>query len=199
VHLFYREKKPVKLATLISVVSTELAESGINFSPSIAGMWRILKGMGFRHSVIKKNPIMYERSDIVKWRHNYLRLNCLFGKIIKCFIRSIEKYREDGFLLVYTDETWVFSGLQLQVKIIENCLLGMTHRYDWLDPLVEDNPMQARKSFRTVGPTPTQSRGKRAIVVGAICQDGIIQESMEIIISGKSTGLIFGGQKAISF
>jgi hypothetical protein len=69
--------------------------------------------------------------------------------------------------------------------------LGMTHRYDWLDPLVEDNPMQARRRFRTVGPTPAQSRGKRAIVLGAICQDGIVQESMEIIISGKSTGQNF--------
>jgi hypothetical protein len=64
----------VKLATLISIVSSELAESEIEFTPSIAGMWRILKGMGFRHSVIKKNPIIYERSDIVRWRHDYLRL-----------------------------------------------------------------------------------------------------------------------------
>lgn len=65
----------------------------------------------------------------------------------------------------------------------------MSHKYDWIDPLVEENPFFARKEFRTVGPTPAPSRGKRAIVIGAICQDGIIPNSMEIIISGKSNGL----------
>jgi hypothetical protein len=67
----------------------------------------------------------------------------------------------------------------------------MTHKYDWLDPMVEGNPFLARKNFRTVGPKPTQNRGKRAIVLGAICQDGIIPDSMDIYISGKSTGLKF--------
>lgn len=73
IHMHYREHKPVKLANLIAIVSSELKDSGIDFAPSCAGMWRILKGMGFRHSIIKKNPVIYERPDITKWRHDYLR------------------------------------------------------------------------------------------------------------------------------
>jgi hypothetical protein len=96
------------------------------------------------------------------------------GKYLVRKNRTIQQCRNEGYLLVYMDETWVYSG--------------MTHKRDWLDPIVEDNPSAARRFFRTVGPTPAQSRGKRAIVIGSICQDGIIQESMEILISGKTTG-----------
>lgn len=88
-------------------------------------------------------------------------------------LSAISDFRAKNALLVYTDETWEFAG--------------MSHSYDWLDPQIEENPFLARKRFRTTGPTPGQGRGKRAIVIGAISIEGVVRESFEVLISGKST------------
>lgn len=40
--------------------------------------------------------MLFEKPEIVQWRHDYLR--------------KISRYRDNGALLIYIDETWVFEG-----------------------------------------------------------------------------------------
>jgi hypothetical protein len=78
IHSLYRQEKPVKLANLIEELNHELAYDDIPFSPSLSQMRLILKGLGFRYEVVKGNPQIYEREDLKKLRHEYLRLEiCL--------------------------------------------------------------------------------------------------------------------------
>ena len=49
-------------------------------------------------------------------------------------------------------------------------------------PLLTSNPEKAYRLYRSAGPVPCSTRGKRAIVVGAISSDGVIIESFEFLI-----------------
>ena len=56
--------------------------------------WRVLKSIGFHYVQTKGNTqIMMERTDIVAWRHR--------------FLRRIREIRRGGRPIVYLDETWI--------------------------------------------------------------------------------------------
>jgi hypothetical protein len=63
----------------------------------------------------------------------------------------------------------------------------MGHTHDWIDTHIEENPVASFRKNRTVGPKQPTSRGKRAIVLGAVSFDGIILESCKTFVSGKNT------------
>jgi hypothetical protein len=92
-------------------------------------------------------PIVFEREDLIKWRKRYLRL--------------LDEYRCKGYRIVYTDETWVFAG--------------MTQRYDWIDMQAMNSPYEAKDNGYTTGPRTPVSRGKRAIVVHCVSEDGLVE------------------------
>lgn len=65
--------------------------------------------------------------------------------------------RQAGSLIIYQDETWIFSG--------------MSHRRDWIDKSLEKNPIVSYREYRTIGPTIPKEKGKRSIVIGASCEE----------------------------
>uniref|UniRef100_A0A914VC48 Tc1-like transposase DDE domain-containing protein n=1 Tax=Plectus sambesii TaxID=2011161 RepID=A0A914VC48_9BILA len=58
------------------------------------------------------------------------------------------------------DETWVFAG--------------MSHGYDWVDKEALRNPYEAMKNGLTTGLKTPVSRGKRAIVIHCVAEDGLV-------------------------
>lgn len=52
----------------------------------------------------------------------------------------------------------------------------------WIDPIISKNPERAYKKFRTSGPIPSTTKGKRAIVIGAISSDGLVRSSFEFLL-----------------
>ena len=52
----------------------------------------------------------------------------------------------------------------------------------WMHPLLTTNPEKAYRLCRSAGPVPCSTRGKRAVVVGAISSDGVITELFEFLI-----------------
>uniref|UniRef100_A0A914WA34 Tc1-like transposase DDE domain-containing protein n=1 Tax=Plectus sambesii TaxID=2011161 RepID=A0A914WA34_9BILA len=101
---------------------------------------------------------VFERQDLTDWRKRYLR--------------ELHVYRQRGYRVVYLDETWVFAG--------------MSQRYDWVDMDVLNNPYKAQENGLTLGPKTPVGRGKRAIVVHCIADDGLI-DGAEFIFASNST------------
>ena len=60
-------------------------------------LFRLLKEMGFRHTLRDDKLYFYERRDIMEQRHNYLK------KIRQC--------RREDRPIVYLDETWANSHM----------------------------------------------------------------------------------------
>ena len=64
---------------------------------------------------------------------------------------------------------------------IQKCSIVMKTSKTWMRPLLTSNPERAYRLYRSAGPVPCSTRGKRAIVVGAISSDGGIIESFEFL------------------
>ncbi|CAJ0589274.1 unnamed protein product [Cylicocyclus nassatus] len=140
----------------IADLHEELSSAHEDFTLSRATLHRLVRGLGFS---FKKNPgqkFIFERSDLVAKRDHYLR--------------AIASARERGEYLVYMDETWVFSG--------------MTKPKGWNDnniPRFAPRSTFARYSY---GKTASKNKGRRAIVIGALAEDGIIPECTRVFVSG---------------
>lgn len=81
---------------------------------------------------------------------------------------------ERGAVFFFQDETWIWEGIG--------------HTKTWQYKEIEENPVAARKKFRTVGPKQPTSRGKRLIVLGTICGDGAVPDSFRLIIGSHCAG-----------
>lgn len=62
----------------------------------------------------------------------------------------------------------------------------MTHSFDWIDMQIEQNPILAYKTFRTVGPKEPAKRGKRAIVIGCVAENKVISETFDLFEAGRA-------------
>lgn len=77
-------------------------------------LWRRMKKqLKFKFGRFQGKPVPMERDDIAAQRHHYLR--------------SIKKYRREGYNIFYTDETWANEGHSLKSgwHIPEKEILGM--------------------------------------------------------------------------
>ncbi|XP_065831984.1 uncharacterized protein [Oscarella lobularis] len=87
VHEFYERKAYPTLTTLLASVR----QKGV-FEGGRTALAMLLKNIGFRHCKRNDKVYFYERPEIIRQRHS--------------FLRSIKKYREEGRPLVFLDETW---------------------------------------------------------------------------------------------
>ena len=123
-----------------------IEQENLNISKYI--LMKLLHQMGFKY---KKDPsssreVICERSDLVRLRSS--------------FLRTIKRKREDGYTIVYTDETWVNSA--------------HTAPYQWHPP----NPKDDRR-------LPT-NRGERLIVLHAGCAERGFLEGCDLVFRSKS-------------
>ncbi|CAG2257303.1 unnamed protein product [Mytilus edulis] len=89
VHNLFRKNECVTLKKL-----KQLLEKNHEISLSKYKLWKTLHELGFRYKRVDKNRKgLVERKDIVNQRIQYLR--------------TIKKKREEGYTVVYLDETWV--------------------------------------------------------------------------------------------
>uniref|UniRef100_A0A914V2X1 Uncharacterized protein n=1 Tax=Plectus sambesii TaxID=2011161 RepID=A0A914V2X1_9BILA len=132
------------------------AEGG--FTCSESNFRLILNGLGYRFGKIDSRPVVFERQDLINWRKGYLR--------------ELHVYRQRGYRIVYMDETWVFAG--------------MSQRYDWVDEDVLLNPYEAKRNGLMTGPKTPVSRGKRAIVVHCVAEDGLV-DGTDFIFASHAT------------
>ena len=119
-----------------------------NLSVSKYILMKLLHQMGFKYNKDCSNSrdVICERSDLVRLRSEYLR--------------TIKRKREEGFTIVYTDETWVNSS--------------HTAPYQWHPP----NPKDDRK-------LPT-NRGERLIVLHAGCAERGFLDGCDLVFHTKS-------------
>lgn len=98
-------------------------------------LWKTLHELGFRYKKLSGNrKCLVERTDIVNQRINYLR--------------TIKKKREEGFIPVYLDETWVDTH--------------HTSSHQW----TSDSIFKNRKI--------PLSKGQRFVVLHAGCENGFL-------------------------
>jgi len=90
--MLYRQNIPPTAEKVASLINedTDLP----NVSPRTTR--RLLNDLGFRFQKRQRRSYLIEREDIVKWRRNYLT--------------TIKKYREEGKMIYYLDETWCNAG-----------------------------------------------------------------------------------------
>ena len=98
-------------------------------------LWKTLHELGFRYKKLSGNrKCLVERTDIVNQRINYLR--------------TVKKKREEGFIPVYLDETWVDTH--------------HTSSHQW----TSDSILKNRKI--------PLSKGQRFVVLHAGCENGFL-------------------------
>ena len=99
----YRTEKPINISKFNAEVSNDSKKNDLDFLPTKTQFWRILHGMGYRyfslflrtyslrHSYekIKNRPVLFEKKDIVEWRHNFLRYD---SRNYNVFTRNSEKF-----------------------------------------------------------------------------------------------------------
>uniref|UniRef100_A0A914V7T4 Tc1-like transposase DDE domain-containing protein n=1 Tax=Plectus sambesii TaxID=2011161 RepID=A0A914V7T4_9BILA len=154
---FYRNSRKVAVNRLLKKLQEEMEVEG-GFKCSESNFRLILNGLGYRFRKINFRPVVFERKDLIAWRKGYLR--------------ELHVYRQRGYRIVYTDETWVFAG--------------MSQKYDWVDEEALRNPYEAKRNGFTTGPKTPVSRGKRAIVVHCVAEDGLV-EGADFIFASHAT------------
>lgn len=82
----------------------------------------------------------------------------------------MHEIRTSNALVIFQDETWIFSG--------------MGHSRDWVDKNLEANPFESYRKYGTAGPIPPKTRGKRCIVIGAVCDEGLLLDAFSIFDGG---------------
>uniref|UniRef100_A0A914W1M3 Tc1-like transposase DDE domain-containing protein n=1 Tax=Plectus sambesii TaxID=2011161 RepID=A0A914W1M3_9BILA len=151
---FYRKHRKVAVNRLLAKLQQEMeAEGGFNCSKSNFRL--ILHGLGYHFKKIDSRPVVFERQDLINWRKGYLR--------------ELHVYCQQGYCIVYMDKTWVFAG--------------MSHGYDWVDEEALRNPYEAIKNGLTTGPKTPVYRGKRAIVIHCVAEDGLVDSANFVFAS----------------
>ncbi|VDK50015.1 unnamed protein product [Cylicostephanus goldi] len=134
----------------------ELAALHPNFPMHRTTFYHFLKGIGFTYRISKAQPFIFEHPNLIKWRTSYLA--------------AIEEARARGDCLVYMDETWVFD-----------C---MRKKRGWDDRTIPRFASDDILREYSCGRSIAKDKGKRAIVISAITEEGIVPGSTKIIISG---------------
>ncbi|KHJ92114.1 hypothetical protein OESDEN_08006 [Oesophagostomum dentatum] len=89
------------------------------------------------------------------------------------FLREDGRGQRRGDYIVYMDETWIFDE--------------MTRKRGWVDNTIPRFPSASTIERYSCGKTTAKNKGKRATVIGAIAEDGIIPECTRVLISGVRT------------
>jgi hypothetical protein len=92
VHSFFLQNIPPTLSAVLEKVNDD--EELPNFKRTT--FYTLMKEIGFNYEKRSKKALLIERSDIIIWRHSYLR--------------KVKRFREEGKDIIYLDETWVNVG-----------------------------------------------------------------------------------------
>ncbi|CAO4367631.1 unnamed protein product [Caenorhabditis nigoni] len=136
----------------------EWAKANIAFKFERTMFYHILQGMGFTHKKRSQNTILVERPDIVKRRIEYLRKKDHMDRGGVYFAAVDESWNHDGMT---PDEAWQHSNATM---------------YERSRMVNLDTPMS--------GPNKGKHRGKRGIVLAMLTEDGVLEGSEKVIISG---------------
>ncbi|KAL4153007.1 hypothetical protein QTP88_000840 [Uroleucon formosanum] len=109
-------------------------------------------------SLRNRNSALTERADLVVWRQKY--------------IEDIRRYRDEGRIIYFLDETWVNAG-QCSSKV-------------WIDTSVKSHTDAFLKGL-TTGPKIPSGKGKRLIVVHIGSADGFVERGLLCFESKKNT------------
>ena len=143
VYKFYERNEMMTLKKLKAYLSEH---ENLNVSKYL--LLRHLHKMGFKYNKDSTNSrdVICERADLVRLRSS--------------FLRTIKKKREEGYTVVYTDETWVNAS--------------HTAPYQWHPP----NPKDDRR-------LPT-NRGERLIVLHAGCAEKGFLDGCDLVFKAKA-------------
>ncbi|KAL6723289.1 hypothetical protein Aduo_018310 [Ancylostoma duodenale] len=119
-----------------------------------------LRGLGFSYKINKGQRFIFERPDLAWKRAAYLQI--------------IAEARFHGRLLVFIDETWVFDR--------------MTKKRGWNDNTIPRFAPASILDEYSCGKTAAKNKGRRAIVIGAITEEGVVPGCTRVIISGRASG-----------
>ena len=116
--------------------------------------YELMKHIGFKYDKRQRNSRLLDRKDIVLWRRKYLR--------------EIKKYRKEGKIIYYMDETWVNAG-HTKEKI-------------WQDKTVISAKYAFLNGLSTGLRNPT-GKGKRLIVVHIGSEKGFVDNGLWVFES----------------
>ena len=103
---FYREKTAPTIDTLYEKLIDISKDTDYEFPYKRTALYQLVKKLGFEYKQCDKRSVIMESMTIVAWRYKYLL--------------EIEKYRSQGYLIVYLDETW-FDSHDTVKKIWTDC------------------------------------------------------------------------------
>ncbi|MFH4984751.1 hypothetical protein AB6A40_011460 [Gnathostoma spinigerum] len=154
-HSFYKQNLPPTLASVLTIMRGCLGE---DFDYGKEHLRMLLRGIGFKFQVAGDQAICFERTDICRWRGRY--------------VRRMAQLRAEGYSLFFSDETWLFEGMQLARQ--------------WVDTVTAANPLQSLSEGLTAGPSRAPSKGKRVVIIHTMGEDGFVDGALKFIISGRS-------------
>ncbi|RCN45203.1 hypothetical protein ANCCAN_08776 [Ancylostoma caninum] len=117
------------------------------------------KGLGLSYKINKGQRFIFERPDLARKRVAYLQ--------------TIAEARSHESCLVFIDETWVFDR--------------MTKKREWNDNTIPRLPPASIVDEYSCGETAAKNKGRRAIVIGAITEEGVVPGCTRVIISRRAS------------
>ncbi|PIC53348.1 hypothetical protein B9Z55_003087 [Caenorhabditis nigoni] len=134
------------------------ARSSINYRYGLSTLGCALAGMGLCYRQKSHNPIIEERRDLIFLREKYLK--------------GMKYLRTQNGYFVFFDETWVFAGM----------VLGKGWQIQWGTMYERARLANIEKPLPV--PKKGKNKGKRGIVMAVLSEDGILEGSVKVIISG---------------
>ncbi len=131
-------------------------------------LWRIVRRMNFKYQVYNGKPILMESPEIVRKRRE--------------FLNQIKKYRDAGYKIFYTDETW--------------CGANHTKKFGWVEDTSSEENVNSFDFYRSRvqhvaslrgGFLVPSGAGKRVIITHIGSEDGFLEEGMDCFV-GKKDG-----------
>ncbi|KAL4104225.1 hypothetical protein QTP88_019534 [Uroleucon formosanum] len=154
VHSFWLNREIPTLSKILTAINEDETMPNIKET----SLKILLKSLKFKFTKRKRNSILTERRDLVRWRRNYLL--------------SIRRFREEERPIYYLDETWINTG-DFADKV-------------WVDQTVTSHRMAFQEGLSTGAPNPT-GKGKRFIVLHIGSADGFVRGGLLCFESKKNT------------
>lgn len=140
---FYRKKLAPSLEDIYDKLIEDSKNTDFEFPYAKTTLYHIIKHLGFQYKKTNNKKVLMESTRIVEWRYRYLE--------------KIKKYRDEGYHIVYLDETWYDS-------------------HEVSKMMWEDGNKECHLSA-------PPSKGKRIVIVHAGCKDGFIPNCL--LLCGK--------------
>ncbi|EYC20610.1 hypothetical protein Y032_0021g310 [Ancylostoma ceylanicum] len=139
----------------VAELQTELRAKYDDFNMSTTTLYRFSRAIGFSYRINRGQRTIYERPDIVSKRESYLS--------------KVAEARNRGDCLVFMDETWIFDK--------------MLKKSGWNDNTIQRFASASVFEKYSYGRTAGKNKGRRAIVIAALGEDGVVPNCTQVIVS----------------